>query len=85
MTHLQTTSIDILLEKRYIQSQPKFTLLDWWWDKDNKGKPNTILSIKTQYNFLELCEYIETKYPHKEYYVDYPNRVTICGKLKRPL
>lgn len=68
-----------------IKSELKYTLLDWWYDKDKFGKSITVLNIDTDYNFIELCNYIETKYPNKEYYYDSPFRVIICGKLKKEL
>jgi hypothetical protein len=63
----------------------KYTLLDWWYDKDEFNKSITVLNIDTDLNFIELCNFIETKYPNKEYYFDSPFRVIICGKLKKEL
>lgn len=81
-----TTSIDTLLERRYItytNNTPKYTLLDWWNEYDEYGMVCTVLSIKTQYTYCELCNYIENKYPRVEFtYDEYNGLVTIDGYLK---
>ena len=86
MTPLQTTSIDALLEHRYIISKnttPKYTLLDWWNEYDEDDQVLTVLSIETQYTYCELCNYIENKYPRVTFtYDEYNGIVMIVGYLK---
>ena len=81
-----TTPIDALLERRYItsiNSTSKYTLLDWWNEYDEDGEVLTVLSIKTQYTYTELCNYIENKYPRVTFsYDEYNGMVMIVGYLK---
>lgn len=75
------------MENLTLQKKPqlKYELIDWWYDKDNKGKSITVLQIDTDYNFLELCDYIENKYPNKEYYIDSSYNIVLVGRLKKEL
>ncbi len=81
-----TTPIDALLERRYItsiNSTSKYTLLDWWNEYDEDGQVLTVLNIKTQYTYCELCNYIENKYPRVTFsYDEYNGMVSIDGYLK---
>jgi hypothetical protein len=81
-----TTPLDALLERRYItsiNSTSKYTLLDWWNEYDEDGEVLTVLNIKTQYTYTELCNYIENKYPRVTFsYDEYNGMVMIDGYLK---
>lgn len=81
-----TTPIDALLERRYISdinNTSKYTLLDWWNEYDEDGYVLTVLNIKTQYTYCELCNYIENKYPRTDFtYDEYNGLVIIAGYLK---